>query len=147
MKFKVGLVLFIFTSFLGVTQAFDAPPKISNIDLRTISTVLSIKEVKGSEYMLKKSTAGQYFLATVGKNTSPLFKVGHLKAKKIDEDFVASFINLKYMKEPFAGKTCKEVYALSMRGEDLTICEGEKEKIEDSKKIVSLFRDTFKNNL
>jgi hypothetical protein len=96
--------------------------------------------------MLKKSTAGQYFLASVGKNTSPLYKVGHNKAKKIDEDFVEAFINLKYMMTPYSGKDCKKIFALSMRGEGLNICDGEDEKIKKSKKLISLFKDTFKNN-
>jgi hypothetical protein len=146
MKFNVSLLFVLFISLLNNAEAFEAPDKISNIDLRTISTVLSIREPSGAEHMLKKSTAGQYFLASVGKNSSPLYKVGHNKAKKIDEDFVATFINLKYMMTPHSGKNCKEIFSLSMRGEDLKICEGEIKKIADSQKLVLLFKDTYKNN-
>jgi hypothetical protein len=138
MKLKILTLLLCFISL-----SFRTPEKTSNIDLRTFETVLSIGDVVGNTYELKKSTAGQYFLTSVEDKQNNIFKVSEARAKKIDETFVEGFIKLKYMMPEMPGK-CIVRYSLLMRGEATKICKKEKDKINQSQKIVSLFKDTFK---
>jgi hypothetical protein len=137
MKLKILTLLFCFISL-----SFKTPEKTSNNDLRTFETVLSITESRGENYQLKKSSAGQYFLAKVKNKKNNIYKVSEARAKKIDEVFVESFIKLKYLMPPKAGK-CAVQFSLLMRGEATKICEEEKDKINQSQKIVSLFKRHF----
>jgi hypothetical protein len=44
---------------------------------------------------------------------------------------------------PKEEKTCKESFYLNLRGEELTICKGEKEKIIEVKKLIDKLKVIF----
>lgn len=126
-----------------ISLSFKNPIKTSNNDLRTFETILSISEISGDEFKLQRSTDGQYLLSGLKDKNSITHKLSQSKARNIDESFVEGFVKLKYMMPAVDGE-CKVEFSLFMRGEATTICRKEKNKIAQSKKIVSLFNKYFK---
>lgn len=128
MKFIILLILLI--SFSAYSQE-----KINNNDLRQLNKVIGISEGK-STFEFSKNKMDQLFYESRVGDKFQKKKIDDLQFKKIDDDFVSDFINLKYMMSS-TPKKCKITHTLFMRGESLNICSTEKSKIEKIKILIS----------
>lgn len=140
MKIIIKIVLF---SVLIAQALANTPPKESNIDLRSNREIFSILEEKGFKYVLEKSAANHFFLKRNKGKVEELIKISNQKAQQIDDQFVAFFIDIKYMMESFSGKNCSIFYSLSMRGERSEICKKEKQKKDKALKLISIIENNF----
>lgn len=122
-------------------MSFKAPEETSNKDLRSLVPVLSITKMGENSFALKKTSSGQFFLVSKVREKQNMYKLSSGKARIIDEAFVDYFIKVKYMMPVFSGKKCSTLFDLEMRGEKSTICKSELEKENQSKKILSLFKE------
>lgn len=125
---KLVLLLFI-CSFSALAQQ-----KTSNNDLRKFYNLFQIKDLKSKqaiEYKMNTSGKGQFNLELLNKaKVVQKSKVNSKQAQTLDEQFVDKFISFKYLMNPTPDKGCKDQFYLNLRGEELVICENEKDKIK-----------------
>jgi hypothetical protein len=126
---------FTILSIFIISFSAHSQEQINNNDLRHVNKVISISEGK-SIYEFSKNKLDQLFYESKVGSKFLKKKIDKNEFKKIDDDFVNDFINLKYMMSA-TPKKCKISHTLFMRGEYLNICSSEKKKIEKIKILIS----------
>jgi hypothetical protein len=147
MKKLIQFIILSSISFHCLANKYT-PKKVNNSDLRSNTVILSIEESlkdKNSDILtLHKSSSNHYFISKKNKALDSIHKISYKSAQALDSQFVAIFLDLKYMTKSFSGKNCSIFYSLSMRGETTNICESEKLKIKRLEKIVFMMNKYFK---
>ncbi|MBT4792471.1 MAG: hypothetical protein HON90_12945 [Halobacteriovoraceae bacterium] len=136
-------IIILLVCVLYVTFGFSQEVNTQNNDLRVKREIFTVKDLlhdKKIIYKLETSMSGQFTVVIEeNKKIVKVKKVGTQQAQKMDDIFVDRYISLKYMMDSSNRKKCKSYYQLSLRGELLSVCEAEKEKIKIVKEFIAKF--------
>lgn len=130
--------LFVMLCYLPLVGYGQTATK--NNDLRKRYNLFLIKDMQGRKtfvYKMNSSNNGQFnFIQEEENKIIGQKKVNSADAQKLDDLFVDKFISFKYLMNKKNEKECKESFYLNLRGEELSICNTEKEKIKEVKKLL-----------
>lgn len=138
--FSLGL---LFCLQVLEVRAQNTEKRSSNHDLRSRQVIFSVKG-KSERLSLESSGSGEFSLSKYeGDDLIKVWKVDRAVALTMDADFADKFIRLKYEMKAHSGKSCRSIFALSMRGEEQEVCDGEKEKKDIIEQLIGEIKKKF----
>lgn len=96
---------------------------------------------EGLKYQLLNLDRSSLVIEKNTKVSSQTFKSGHQQLTDLDQSFSKLFVKNKYLTKKYKGDPCTILYKLSYRGDELSLCSEDKEKV---KVLVSFIKDLEK---
>lgn len=140
------MVVFILGVISYREMVFSQEPTKNN-DLRkpyNLFYLQDLQEKKKLTYKMNSTQIGQFnFTIEVDDKVVNNKKLTSIEAQKFDDLFVDKFISFKYLMKVKEEVSCKKSFYLNLRGEELTICQSEDEKLQEIKVLLKKMKSLF----